>query len=321
MTDLGFKATPYSPGTSSVFRINKNFYTLCFIFFFEFSAFQGLVNLQSSINCEGGLGVISLSVTYGSLCVASFFLPSWMMNKLGPKWTIFTCILGYVIYTAANYFPSAYTLIPASLIMGAAGAPLLTSQAAYVTTCGYAMAERNIENKSGEFSPEILVSKFFGIFFFFFEVTQVFGNFISTAVLSKADANFTLPMPNPDLDDETRIYIDENCGSSVTTGPEECPKEPSDTSRFILISVYIGLGIIAMVLAFFFLENIKIRTDQIEAGPKKLILNTFNHVKTDRKQQFLVVLTMYSGFKQAFLAADLTEGYIGCALGVWVQQS
>lgn len=313
---IEFTPTPVSPGTSSPGRITKNIYILCLIFFFEFSAFQGLANLQSSINCEGGLGVISLATTYAALMVSSFFLPSFMMNKIGPKWTILICIIGYVIYSAANYFPTYYTLIPASIIMGAAGAPLLTAQAAYVTTCGYALAERNRENRKGEFNPETLVAKFFGIFFFFFEVTQISGNAISTIVLTVGDDNSTLPMPNATLSDETRDYIDANCGANVinTEESEECPEPPEDSVRFILISVYVALGLIAIALSFFLLDNIKIRTDLEETSPKKLVLNTARHAWTDRKQQLLIALTMYSGFKQAFLAADLTQGYIGDGL-------
>lgn len=320
MTDKDYVPTPISPGTSSPSTITKNFYVLCVIFFFEFSAFQGLANLESSLNCEGGLGVLSLSLTYLSLMLSSFFVPSFMMDKLGPKWTIFWSLFGYGIYTAANYYPTYYTLLPASVIMGAAGAPLLTAQAAYVTTCGYAMAERNKEaSNDGEYNPEILVSKYFGIFFFFFEVTQISGNFISAAVLSLG-GNSTLVFPNSTLDDETRIRIDEECGASTNSnGTEVCPEPPGDSEKFILISVYLLLTAVAIVLAFLFLDNIKIRTEQKEMGPIQLVTSTWNHFRYNRKQQLLVLLTMYSGFKQAFLAADLTEGFIGCALGTeWI---
>ena len=50
--------TPMSPGVSSIGRITKNMYMISLVFLFEFSAFQGLANLQSSINCEGGLGIL-----------------------------------------------------------------------------------------------------------------------------------------------------------------------------------------------------------------------------------------------------------------------
>ena len=205
--------------------------------------------------------------------------------------------------------------------MGCAGAPLLTAQASYVTTCGYAMAERNRElKKGGEYNPEVMVSKFFGIFFFFFEVTQVLGNFISTAVLATT-SNATLYIPDGSLSNETRFYIDDNCGSTALLAEkdETCPEPPPDKSRYILVSVYIALGLVAMLLCFFFLDNIKIRSDTKDPAPKQLILNTARHAWNDKKQQLLIVLTMYSGFKQAFLAADLTEGYIGCALGTeWI---
>ena len=158
-TNDEYVASPESPGTSTISRVSKNVYMLCLVFLFEFSAFQGLANLQSSINCEGldgfkGLGTISLAVTYVSLLLSSFVLPSYMMSRLGPKWTIAICVACYMVYTAANYYPTAYTMIPASIIMGAAGAPLLTAQAAYVTTCGYSMCERQAEKENIKPSPQ-----------------------------------------------------------------------------------------------------------------------------------------------------------------------
>merc|ERR1712176_715485 len=92
-----------------------------------------------------------------------------------------------------------------------------TAQAAYVTTCGYAITERNRENSGiGELNPEIMVSKYFGIFFFFFEVTQVSGTLISSAVLFKAGNETELVFPNGTITDEERDYIDANCGAQVT---------------------------------------------------------------------------------------------------------
>ena len=321
-----FDRTPLSSGTSNPRVITKNFYVLCFIFFFLWSAFQGLANLESSINCEGGLGVISLSLTYGSLMISSFFLPSFMVSKFGPKWTIFICSIGYIIYYAANYISSPYTLYPAAIIMGASGGPLLTAQAAYVTTCGYAITERNRElSNNGELNPEVMVAKYFGIFFFFFEVTQVSGNAISSLVLSLSGNGTDLFIPNGTISDETRIYIDTHCGAQRIENEfddseaGDCAEPIEKSARVILISIYILLGLIAALLCFFLLDNIQIRSDQKELSPKKLILSTIKHAYSNRKQQLLIVLTMYSGFKQAFLAADLTEGYIGCALGTeWI---
>ena len=72
LTGGDYVESPLSPGTSTIGRVTKNIYMLCLVFLFEFSAFQGLANLQSSINCEGldgfqGLGTISLATTYQKL--------------------------------------------------------------------------------------------------------------------------------------------------------------------------------------------------------------------------------------------------------------
>ena len=145
------------------------------------------------------------------------------------------------------------------------------------------------------------------------------GNFISSAVLTfggnSTDSNFTSPIEK-NLTDETRIKIDESCGAFASIEDEECPERPADSAVNLLISIYLALGAIAILITVFLLENIQIRTDQENPTPKQLILNTIRHCWEDKRQQVLIALTMYSGFKQAFLAADLTEGYISCALGV-----
>jgi len=162
---------------------------------------------------------------------------------------------------------------------------------------------------------------YFGVFFFFFEVTQLTGNFISSAVLTfggnSTEANFTSPIEDP-LSNETRDRIDSECGAFQEKLDDTCDTDSTDRAAVnLLVAIYLGLGAIAIAITIFLLENIKIRTDNSDnPSPKRLIMNTVRHCWEDKRQQVLIALTMYSGFKQAFLAADLTEGYISCALGV-----
>ena len=169
-----------------------------------------------------------------------------------------------------------------------------------------------------ECNPDVWVSKYFGIFFFFFEVTQVTGNLISSVVLT-AGQESDIFIPDGTLTPENITRIDENCGAAARESEGSCPDPVEDTSRFILIAVYLALGGAAIAIAVFFLDNIKIRTELKEPSPKEMIVATAKHWLTDRRQQVLTLLTMYSGFKQSFLAADLTENYVTCPLGIeWI---
>jgi len=55
--------------------------------------------LQSSLNAEDGMGVISLSVIYGAIILSSMFLPPIMIKNLGCKWTIVISMGCYVAYS------------------------------------------------------------------------------------------------------------------------------------------------------------------------------------------------------------------------------
>ncbi|MCJ8743954.1 hypothetical protein PDJAM_G00100580 [Pangasius djambal] len=83
----------------------KNVLVVSFGFLFLFTAYGGLQSLQSSLNAEEGMGVISLSVIYGTIILSSMFLPPIMIKNLGCKWTIFICMACYISYSFGNLFP------------------------------------------------------------------------------------------------------------------------------------------------------------------------------------------------------------------------
>lgn len=72
-----------------------------------------------------------------------------------------------------------------------------------------------------------------------------------------------------------------------------------------------GSGILAVLLVALFLEPIRDSQQKIE-GEKKppsfwsTVLSTFKLFR-DKRLRFLVLLPMYSGFEQAFLAGDYTR--------------
>ena len=52
---------------------------------------------------------------------------------------------------------------------------------------------------------------------------------------------------------------------------------------------------------------------------KDLVLASMTHLKNDKRAQAIAFITMYSGFKQAFMTGDITKSYISCPLGIsWI---
>ena len=62
------------------YRVYKNVLVICLAFLCQFTAFNGIGNLQSSINCEDGLGTATLASIYAGL--GSFFrvLPQFCIS-------------------------------------------------------------------------------------------------------------------------------------------------------------------------------------------------------------------------------------------------
>uniref|UniRef100_A0A667GMW8 Protein unc-93 homolog A n=1 Tax=Lynx canadensis TaxID=61383 RepID=A0A667GMW8_LYNCA len=80
-----------------------------------------------------------------------------------------------------------------------------------------------------------------------------------------------------------------------------------------------GSSVLAVLLVAVFLEPIKDaqRKREGDEGPPfwSTLLSTFR-LLGDKRLRLLVLLPMYSGFEQAFLAGDYTRSYVTCALGI-----
>lgn len=94
---------------------------------------------------------------------------------LGCKWTMSLSFLAYVPFIAAQFKPKFYTMIPAGLAVGFGGGPLWCSKCTYITV----MAD--VYSTMSHVTSDILVTRFFGFFFMFYQMAQVWGNLISSA--------------------------------------------------------------------------------------------------------------------------------------------
>lgn len=86
-------------------RILKNVAIISLAFTFLHTAFQGMMNIQPSINPENGLGTIALSVIFLTQMISCLLLPKYMIEKLTVKWTIVSTIGLFAPYIAAQFYP------------------------------------------------------------------------------------------------------------------------------------------------------------------------------------------------------------------------
>lgn len=285
----------------------KNVIAISLSFTFLFTSFQGISNLQSSINADEDLGVQSLTTVYVSLIVSCLFLPSLVLKKLTCKWTMVVSVLCYSSYIAAQFYPRRYTLLPGAILVGLGAAPLWSAKCTYLTQLG-----NYLSRHLGE-AAEPLISRFFGIFFLFFQSSQIFGNLIAYLVLH--------PGQSADNQNET---------DAMTCGYNFCPSDKanntniqnvSEEKKNMLIGVYLAVALLASALLAILVDSLvsygeKERENHSEhSSPLSLLIATVVHLKNPY-QLLIIPLTIWSGLEQGFLASDFTQAYVTCSIGV-----
>uniref|UniRef100_A0A8C5PQP4 Protein unc-93 homolog A n=1 Tax=Leptobrachium leishanense TaxID=445787 RepID=A0A8C5PQP4_9ANUR len=278
---------------------------------------------QSSLNPLEGLGVVSLSVIYGSQIFSSIVLTPFIICKLGCKWTIIISMCVYITYTLANFYPKWYTLIPTSVLVGIAGSPFWTAQCTYLT-----LSAKQYALKAGKMKTHI-ISQYFGIFFFIFQSSRIWGNLISSLILNFARRKVSI-IQNLD---NTSCGVSDNL-PTLTTGNINHSESTTTNSSGYLVYTILGtyVGMIKFIFLVYFLCYIfniiiyltlsllrtcgeKKKNDESRQDFLTNLLVTLKHLR-DRRQWLLIPLTMYSGVEQGFILSDYTKSYVTCSLGM-----
>ncbi|KAG5277479.1 hypothetical protein AALO_G00118080 [Alosa alosa] len=283
----------------------KNVLVVSFGFLSLFTAYGGLQSLQSSLNAEEGMGVISLSVIYGSIIVSSMFLPHILIKNLGCKWTIVASMCCYITYSIGNFYPGWATLIPTSAILGLGGSPLWSAKCTYLTISGNLQADK--ENKKNE----DLINMYFGIFFFIFQSSAVWGNLMSSLIFGQDTEKADIP------EEQLKYCGAALCQENFIQGANAT--RPAQHLVNTLLGCYIGVGVLAVILVAVLLDNIDRDSAREFRGNRTPFCGTFLatfKLLRDKRLVMLIPLTMYSGFEQSFLSGEYTKNYVTCALGI-----
>lgn len=153
-------------------------------FFFVFSSYSAVQNLEAPINNDAG--TTSLGVIYSVFTCASIVAPA-IVRHLRIRRALVLGMLTYALYVAANFYAVYGTLIPSAVALGIGASMVWVCEGGYVTGSAYAYAA-----KAG-IGSESAVSKFNGIFWAIFQSTQIVGNFVSWQALS---ASGDQPVPS-----------------------------------------------------------------------------------------------------------------------------
>merc|ERR1719412_831182 len=272
------------------------------------------------------LGTWSSTSVYISLILSCMFMPSILIKYLKVKWTLVVCIFCYSTYMAAQFYPEFYTLIPTAFILGLGAAPMWSAKCTYLNQVAHRLAA--LEG----LAAELVVVKFFAIFFFFFQCNSILGSIIHSTVLSSGSGNETIV----ELTDADILGV---CGSAYCpaqisssaadsgAGEEETPGNKNFstdiTKIYIIAGFFLGFSLSAAAIIAIFVDPLtRFGEDERNEGKEELsgvqlLVATFRHMKN--KNQLLVIpITIWSGIEQGFFGADFTAGFVTCAYGAHV---
>ena len=154
-------------------RIMKNICLISVAFMLIFN-YSGLFSLQSSLHRVKGMGVITSSINMASVMLSCMFLPKIIIKLIGHKWTIVIALWSYILYIAANGYAVWGTMITVNILMGLWAAPMWTAQCSYFTIIGRRYAKLNKEKE------DVVVARFFGIFFMILRMCMFLFNYPSS---------------------------------------------------------------------------------------------------------------------------------------------
>ncbi|XP_067930368.1 protein unc-93 homolog A-like isoform X2 [Watersipora subatra] len=258
------------------------------------------------------MGTKVLAIIYSSYVISGFFVPPALINTLGCKWTLTLSMACYIMYMAAHFHASWALFIPAAVILGAGAAPLWTAKSHYLNMLAHEYArKKGVTNDSA-------VNLFFGVFYLFKTSSSVWGNIISSQVLTPSDSNFSV---SP-LSTEEQMLCGRSFCPQMHSSNNSNLERPPNSQLFMLAGVYTSCACIAVLMAAFLLEQLPAKVTERQTGclknscKSRLLVATLVQLK-DRRQLLLLPLTVYCGLHQAFFASDYTQAFITCPFGNW----
>ncbi|KAL5016512.1 hypothetical protein ScPMuIL_006101 [Solemya velum] len=284
--------------TMTYLRELKITITVSLSFMMVYTAYLAIQNLQSSLNQEAGLGVVSLGCLYGSIILSGILTP-FVMRFIGAKTAMICAWVAHCIYTASNFYPTWGTLVPASVLLGILAAPLWTAQGLYITANSIAYAEIHHE------TTHAVLSRTNAFFFTCYESTQITGNLISSLVLHRSD------------------YATNTTDSVKICGADDCPmsanvtviQEPETHIVFTLLGIFLVFDVLGLIITAVLLPPLK-NKDALESKDVKKSLQSCFSALGDWKLVLLIPFFVMQTMDQAIFLTEYTKAFVSCSLGI-----
>ncbi|KAL8588331.1 hypothetical protein ACOMHN_019596 [Nucella lapillus] len=158
----------------------KNFISQCSASFLAVFAVFPSRNLQTSIHTAYDLGKISLCCMYASYIIGCF-LTGVILQRFKAKCLLLTSLLFHIMYSVANIIPSAYTLLPASCLVGLCQPAFWRVQDTLLL--GYGLRY----SVTAALPPQKALRMFQTVTIVTVHSAQILGNLLSSGLISASD--------------------------------------------------------------------------------------------------------------------------------------
>ena len=279
---------PSFPRCTSL-KAYKNLLGISFSFFIIFSVYLAILSLQSSINEENGLGLTAVCALYFSFFLSCFYSAA-VISIMGTKYTIVLAYIVMAIYTVCNFYPSWYTLVPGSIMLGLIYGPLWASQSVHITSIAHQYALQ-IGKKS-----QPIVFQFFGIYVFCVNFGYLPANIVSSVVLLNGRN------PNTSV---VESFLGDVCNITDVANLDRI-------YLYVLLSIYVVFDVIAVVMVILLVDRL------VADGPFLSMSKVFDvHIKTpiismlklmlSWKMNMVVVMMVLNGYSVSFVFGIFTK--------------
>ena len=278
----------------------KNVYAASIAFMLVFSSFVGLQNLQSSLNQT--LGTTSLALIYVFFLLVGFVTPG-LVRFMKTKYSLLFGFLCHVIYILTNFYPEFYTLVPSSVIIGIGSGPLWAGLSTHLASVAVIISPFATE------SFDVLISKFTGLFFFIFQLTQILGNLVSSLVLFPYNGRESNSLLEDGSADMEMTMID---GPALDVCNNTEAMSVSSIQRYILLSTYIGFDLLGITILLVLVDRLPedVMNSKTESKLKVYCMQPFIglvKVLFSRNMLLLGPLSLYNGMELSFAYSSFTQ--------------
>lgn len=189
---------------------------------------MGMLSLESSINSEGGLGLVTGAIPFLVLALAGILAPG-IAKLIGSKNSITVGYFGFLVFVIANYYPDRSTLIAAAIVAG------LLINIAVVSVYAHATIVARLHFKSIKETQENATYLYSSFVALSAKSSNIFSNLSSSVIL------FISPTD----------HGSEGNGKICNNNEASQLKDSDITIYYLLVTVYASfcvLGIIVVIL-------------------------------------------------------------------------